>query len=90
MRNKEKEKKMQLNLPPNYKKDVLFDQLPYVEERNNPTLKDVIRNGITNSKTLQKYLLTMTILEDSIEHSLDMITTDGDFNNAGIPRVFFI
>ena len=81
---------MQLNLPPNYKKDVLFDQLPYVEELNNPTLKDVIRNGITNSKTLQKYLLTMSILEDSIEHSLDMITTDGDFNNAGIPRVFYL
>ena len=83
-------KKMQLNLPPNYKKDVLFGQLPYVEELNNPTLKDVIRNGITNSKTLQKYLLTMSILEDSIEHSLDMITTDGDFNNAGISRVFYL
>ena len=32
----------------------------------------------------------MSILEDSIEHSLDMITTDGDFNNAGVPRVFYL
>ena len=86
VRNKEKEKEMQLNLPPNYKKDVLFDQLPCVTELNNPTLKDVIRNGITDGKTLQKYLLAIGILEDSIQDSLDIITTDGDFINAGICR----
>ena len=87
VRNKEKEKEIQLNLPPNYKKDVLFDQLSCVTELNNPMLKDVIRNGITDSKTLQKYLLAIVILEDSIQDSLDMITTDGDFINAGICKI---
>ena len=47
----------------------------------------MVRNGIIDSKTLQKYLLATGILEDGIQDSLDMITTDGDFNNAGIHRV---
>ena len=65
----------------------MFYQLPYIAELNTPTLKDVERNGINDSKTLQKYLLVAGILEDEIKDSLDMITTDGDFNNAGIHRV---
>ena len=55
VRNKEKEKKIQLTLPWNYKKDVLFDQLT---EFKNPTLKEIMRNGIVNNLTLQKYLLS--------------------------------
>ena len=47
----------------------------------------MVRNGIIDSKTLQKYVLATGILEDGIQDSLDMITTDGDLNNAGIHRV---
>ena len=65
----------------------MFDQLPYIAELNNPTLKDAVRNGITHSKTLQEYLLAMGILEDGTQDSLDIITADGDFNNAKIYRV---
>ena len=86
VRNKEKEKKIQLNLPPNYKKDVLFDQLPYIAEFKNSTIKEVMRNGIVDKVTLQKYLLATGFLEGTIQDSLDMIVTDGDFNNAGIHR----
>ena len=50
--NKEKEKKIQLTLPPNYKKDILFHQLPYTPELKNPTLKEVMRNGLVNNLTL--------------------------------------
>ena len=84
--NKEKEKKIQLTLPPNYKKDILFHQLPHTPELKNPTLKEVMRNGLVNNLTLQKYLLAKGILKDSIQDSLDMIVRDTDFNNARICR----
>ena len=65
----------------------MFDQLPYVTELNNLTLKDVTRNGITDSKTLKKSFLVTGILDDIIQDSLDIITRDGNFNNVGIRMV---
>ena len=35
---------------------------------------------------LQKYLLATGLLQDSIQQSLDMIVTDGGFNNAEVRR----
>lgn len=37
--------------------------------------------------SLQKYLLATRLLRDSIQNSLDMIVTDGNFNNATVRRV---
>ena len=37
---------------------------------------------------LQKYLLATGLSKDSIQDSLDMIVTDGKFNNASVRRVF--
>ena len=37
--------------------------------------------------SLQKYLLATRLLRDSIQDSLDMIVTDGNFNNATVRRV---
>ena len=65
----------------------MFDQLPYVTELNNLTLKDVTRNGITDSKTLKKSFLVTGILDDIVQDSLDIITRDGNFNNVGIRLV---
>ena len=65
----------------------MFDQLPYVTELNNLTLKDVTRNGITHSKTLKKSFLATGILDDIVQNSLDIITRDGNFNNVGIRLV---
>ena len=65
----------------------MFDQLPYVTELNNLTLKDVTRNGITDSKTLKKSFLATGILDDIVQDSLDIITRDGNFNNVGIRLV---
>ena len=36
---------------------------------------------------MQKYLLATGILKDSIQDSLDMIVTDGKFNNVSVRRV---
>ena len=41
--NKSKEKSIKLNLPPNFRKDVLFDQLPYLTHRENLAIVDVIK-----------------------------------------------
>ena len=65
-----KEKLIKLNLLPNYRKDVLFDQLLYLGHPEN----------------LQKYVLATGILKDSIEDSLDMIVTVEKFNSASFKR----
>ena len=81
-----KKKKNHLNLPSNYEKHILFDQLPYLAHLENPTIRDV-NNGINNKETLQKYLLATGILESSIQDSLDMIIgDDGKLSNAAFCR----
>ena len=85
--NRVKEKKIHLNLPPNYKKHVLFDQLPDSAHLENPTIRDVINNGINDKETLQKYLLATGILESSMQDSLDMIVSDdGKLSDAAVCR----
>ena len=49
VRDKSKVKLIKLNLPPNYRKDVLFDQLPYLGHLENPAIKDVIKDGIVDN-----------------------------------------
>ena len=34
--------------------------------------------------SIQKFLLATDLLEDTIQNNLDLIVTDGEFNNAGI------
>ena len=86
VRDKSKEKLIKVNLPPNYRKDVLFDQFPYLSHLENPAKKDVIKDGITDHLSLQKYLLATGLLKDSIQDSLDMIVTDGKFNDMSVRR----
>ena len=42
--NRVKEKKTHLNLPPNYRKNILFDQLLYSTHLENPTIRDAVNN----------------------------------------------
>ena len=86
VRDKSKEKLIKLNLPPNYRKDVLFDQLPFLDHLENASIKDVIKDGIVDNLSLWKHLLATGLLKDSIQDSLDMIVTDGKFNNASVRR----
>ena len=82
-----KEKLIKLNLPSNFRKDVLFDHLLYLGYLEDPAIKDVIKTGIVDNLALQKRLFKTRLLKDSIQDSLDMIITDGKFKNASVRRV---
>ena len=81
-----KEKSIKLKLPSNYRNDVLFHHLPYLGHLENPAIKDVVTDSVVDNIALQKYFLVTGVLKDSIQNSLDMIVTDGKFNNAGIRK----
>ena len=51
----------------------MFDAWPYSAHLENPTVQDIVNNGINDEETLQKYLLATGILESPIQDSLDMI-----------------
>ena len=80
------EEKIRFNLPLNYKKDVLFQQVPYFAEANNPAIDDVILGNKKDDLSIQKFLLSKGVLEDAVLDNLGMIVTDRKFNNAGIRR----
>ena len=75
---------LHFNLPPNFKRDILLKQFPYLGHVKNSTLNMLIKNGIVDVVELQKYLLASGLLQDSIQESLDMVVTDGFFNNAAV------
>ena len=77
---------LQFNFLPNFRKDILFDKLLYLTESKNPTLNNIIKNGVVGNLEFQKYLLATGLLQDSVQHSLDMIVTDGGFNDAAVRR----
>ena len=82
-KNKEK---IRFNLPLNYKKDVLFQKVPYFAEANNSAIDNVILGNKRDDLSIQKFLLSKGVLEDVVLDNLDMIVTDRKFNNAGIRR----
>ena len=82
------ENELQLNFPPNFRKDVLFDKLLYLIQSKNPTLNNIIKNGVVDNLELQKHLLATGLLKYSVPQSLDMIVTDGGFKDAAVTREF--
>ena len=75
---------LHFNLLPNFKRDILFEQFPYLSHVKNSTLNILIKNGIVDEVELQKYLLASGLLQDSIQQSFDMVVTDDFFNNAAV------
>ena len=75
---------LHFNLPPNYKRDILFEQFPHLSHVKNLMLNKIIKNGIVDNVELEKYLLATGLLQDNIHQSLDMVVTDGFFNNAAV------
>ena len=80
------ENDLQFNLPLNYTKNLLFDKLPYVMKSDNLPIENVINGNNADDLSVQKFLLATDLLQDSIQESLNMIVTDGNFNNASIRR----
>ena len=87
VRNQKTNDDLQFNLPLNYRKDLLFDKLPYVAQLNNPAIENVVNRNSADDLAVQKYLLAMDLLQDTIQENLNMIVRDGGFNNASIRRV---
>ena len=81
------EENINFNLPKNFKKELLFDNLPFVAQLNNSAIENVVKGKENDAISFQKFLLATGLLEDTIQNNLDMIVTDGDFNNAGVRRV---
>ena len=75
------------NLPKNFKKELLFENLPFVAQLNNPAIENVVKGKENDAISIQKFLLATGLLEDTIQNNLDMIVTDSEFNNAGVRRV---
>ena len=86
VRDRSKEKLIKLILLPNYRKDVLFDQLPYLSYLKNPAIKDVIKDSIMDNLNLRKYLLATVLLKDCIQDSLNITAVVGKLNNASARR----
>ena len=80
------EEKIRFNLPLNYKKDVLFQKVPYFAQANNSSIDDVVSGNKNDDLSIQKFLLSKGVLEDAVLDNLGMIVTDRKFNNAGIRR----
>ena len=78
---------IEFNLPKGFKKELLFENLPFVAQLNNPAIENVVKGRTSDDLSIQKYLLATGLLEDTIQNNLDMIVTDGEFNNAGVRRV---
>ena len=74
------------DLPLNYKKNLLFSKLPYIAQLNNPAIDDVVCRKKTDDISVQKFLLATDLLQDTIQDNLDMIVTDGNFNDASVRR----
>ena len=83
----ETREKFHLDLPNNFKKELLFENLPFVAQLNNPAIENVVKGKTSDDLSIQKYLLATGLLEDTIQNNLDMIVTDNEFNNAGVRRV---
>ena len=77
---------LQFNLPLNFRKDILFDKLPYISHLDNPAIDNVVKGGKVDDLALQKYLLATGFMQDTIQENLNMIVTDGGFNDGSVRR----
>ena len=80
------DQKTENDLQFNYKKNLLFNK-PFVKKLDNPAIENVVNVNKADDLSVQKFLLAINLLQDSVQESLNMMVTDGDFNNASIRRV---
>ena len=66
-------KKNQLNIPSNYKSDVLFSQLPYLAHVDHSVFKQRVEDILKYEKSVQKFLLATGDLNDSIQQGLNLL-----------------
>ena len=69
------ENDLQFNLPLNYKKNLLFDKLPFVRKLDNPAIENVVNGNEADDWSFQKFILATNLLQDSVQESFNMIVT---------------
>ena len=84
VRDKNSGGELHFDLHQDFEKELVFEKQPYVAHLEYPAINDVVKGGKVDSLVLQKFLLAADLLKDSIQENLDMILTDGSFNNASI------
>ena len=84
IRNKNPGGKLHFDLHQDFRKELLFKKQSYVAHLENPVINDVAKGGKVDSLALQKFLLETDLLQDSVQENLNMIVTDGSFNDASI------
>ena len=87
VRDKDREKHIKLNLPQNYRKDVLFKQLRYLPQLDNPAIANIVKSGTVDDMSLQTYLMVTSLLKNSIQEGLNMIVSDdGKLSDAAVKQ----
>ena len=84
VRDKNQNGQLHFDLHQNFEKELLFEKQLYVAHLENPAINDKVKCSKVDSLPLQKLLLATDLLQDSIQENLDVIVTDGSFNNASI------
>ena len=65
----------------------MFEQLPYFPQLDNPAIADVVKDGVVDNLSLQKYLMATSLLKDSIQDGLNMIASDdGKLSDTAVGR----
>ena len=77
---KDREKHIKLNLPQNYRKDVLL-------QLDNPAIANIVKSGTVDDMSMQKYLMVTSLLKNSIQEGLNMIVfDDGKLSDAAVKQ----
>ena len=71
-----------LNFASNYKSEVLFSQLPFLAHPGQPVFEGKLDKFLDDKKGIQKFLLVIGDLNDSILQSLNLIVRDGKLNEG--------
>ena len=81
------EKQIKLNLPKNYSVSQYVNKLPYLSNTNNPAFQNLITDTLNNRAYLRKYLLATSDYGKNIQENINLVVTDGKFNDALVRHV---
>ena len=81
------EKQIKLNLPKNYSVSQYVNKLPYLSNTNNSAFQNLITDTLNNRAYLRKYLLATSDYGKNIQENINLVVTDGKFNDALVRHV---
>ena len=82
----EKDNKLKLNLPKNYKKQALFSQLLHLANLDDPIFQIEVQDITSNREDLQNYLLASGNLNNIVQECLNLVVSNGHLNDGTAVR----